>query len=252
MGLVFALTATPLFAMEDQDPALVLAQGTEPCQEEVPVEGQEEPFRLDCTSTFAEGLAITALGALPEEESAYRAYVVEFTEAGAYIPERFSSQAMVVTVLEGGFAFRPQGPGVIVDTHGQPLEKYTATAPIGFGDDPETAGGTRSYNVTGEFPCTLNPAGQVLCQLNPADFAAGDVFVRLEPNDTVYLPDDSTCFVCNTETIVPGAPVELLIWAPATAFNGDLESAASYAMAPQQDQPHSALAWRRNPGSNCN
>ncbi|MBW3634644.1 MAG: hypothetical protein KY456_16615, partial [Chloroflexi bacterium] len=150
LGLVPALNTTPLFAMQDE-------QQAELCEDMVTV--GEETFRLDCTDTppgeFSEGLRVTAG---PEAESADRLYAVQFIGEGedesnpmegAYIPERFNNQAMVVKVLDGQFAFRTQGPGVIVDAQDQPLERYTASIPIGLGENPNiqaaNAGMTRSY-----------------------------------------------------------------------------------------------------------
>ena len=60
-------------------------------------------------------------------EGAYRSR----QRVGAYIPERFNSQAMVVKVLAGQFAFRTQGPGVIVDPQANtPGEVRAVTRPL--------------------------------------------------------------------------------------------------------------------------
>jgi hypothetical protein len=266
LGLVAALNTTPLLAMQE-------AERCEP-RERV----GEQVFRQDCDSNFSEGLEIAAgpAGRSPEAE---QIYAVRFTgeqahETGAYIPERFNSEAMVVRVFGGRFAFRVQGPDVIVDPQGQPLERLRASIPIRLGENPNVQaadrGMTRTYNDDGEFRCDLNPQGQRLCLLDPADFTSGDTFVRLDPGDTVFLPENSTCFLCNTDRIDPttgkpvpsgGVPAELLIWTPTTGFNQDLERAASAMATSPQDKSRATpttqrsgriIGWMFNPGSRCN
>ena len=263
LGLVAALNSTPLFAMQEQEVV--------PCDPEDPtVIVEDQTFVQDCTSDFPVGLEVE-MGPAVESMEADRLYAVQFkaesaNEAGAYIPERFNSQAMVVKVLAGRFAFRVQGPNVIVDTQGQPLEKLKASIPIELGENPDDKladpATSRTFDYDSDYSCTLNLHGQNLCLLDPADFKAEvkDTFVRLDPGDTVFLPDNSTCFLCNTDRIDPttgqvvpsgGVPAELLIWTPGTGFNGDLESAAIAMVAPPPDQLHATRAWMFNPGSRC-
>jgi hypothetical protein len=250
LGLVPALNTTPLFAMQEQA-----------CEPTVTV--GEQTFFLDCTSDFSFGLEVAAV----PDGAADRLYGVQFigepgVATGAYIPERFNSEAMVVKVVAGLFAFRTQGPGVIVDAQGPFLETYMATTPggspnpIGPGEDPNI-GGSRTYGDGEALPCELELHGQQFCLLDPAVFSEGDAnrFVRLEPGDTVYLPDNSTCFTCNTERI-DETPAELLIWTPATGFNGDLQAAAEAMESSQPATPAAQgsgriVGWMLDPGSNC-
>jgi hypothetical protein len=260
LGLAATLNTTPLFAQD------VIG-----CNEAEEISG----FDLDCESVFAEGLKITSTleAGLP-----YRYYDVQFNDelngAGAYIPERFNPEAMVVKVLNGAFAFRVQGPGVIVDTQNRPLEKVTATPPIPLGGNPDEAGVDpndsgirRTYDPAAgdDFTCNVNlPDGRTVCLLDPVDFQQGDTFVRLERDDTVYLPANSTCFLCNTDRIDPttgqvdpngSVPAELLIWSSTTGFNGDLQDAASASetsATPTMQGSGSAVGWMFNPGGRCN
>jgi hypothetical protein len=259
LGLAVALNTAPLLAVQEEEVV--------PCDPENPtVTVGEQTFIQDCTNRdeFSLGLVVDA-GPAGGSLEAERLYAVQFTgvsgnEPGAYIPERFNRQAMVVRVLAGNFAFRTQGPGVIVDAQGQPLEKYIANPPIGLGQNPNVQGGRVFDDGDGsgeQFSCALVLAEQVLCELNPREFEAGDAFVRLDPGDTVYLPDNSTCFVCNTVQI-DSAPAKLLIWTPATGFNGDLNDAANAMAAPPQDKSLSTqgsgsiVGWMFNPGGRCN
>src|SRR5687768_17596784 len=93
LGSVAALNTAPLFAMQE-------AERCEP-RERV----GERVFRQDCDSNFSEGLEIVA-GPAGRSSEAEQLYAVRFTgepayETGAYIPERFNSEAMVVRVLSG-------------------------------------------------------------------------------------------------------------------------------------------------------
>jgi hypothetical protein len=267
VALFFALTATPLFAMQEQSPT-PQAQECESSKTE-----GDQTFLSDCTSDFSEGLAVAAVGGPPEGVATFQVYDVAFTEQGAYIPERLNREEEVfVKVLAGYFAFRVQGNGVIVNPQGQPLERVLAVDPvtemvtdasrIALGTDPDLVPEAREriFKVDAanpEYSCLLD----TLCVLDPADFDEGEVFVRLDPGDTVYLPDLTTCFLCNSDPIDPTtgeidptAEIEanVLIWTPTTAFNGDLESAASHMARIQEGQLRAAPAWRLNPGSNCN
>jgi hypothetical protein len=257
LALIVALNATPLLAK----------QGTQPCEPVVVVNDQQ--FQQDCDSNFAEGLNVIGL---PNDGSSYRFYDVVFNgesgnEVGAYIPERFNPDAMVVKVLAGVFAFRVQGPGVVVDPQGQntALEKFIADPLIGPGENPNAQaadqGKQRSYTVEGTFTCDVTlPDGRTVCLLQKVDFEQGNTFARLEPGDTVYLPANSTCFLCNTNRIDPDGtedpngpiPAELLIWSATTGFNGDLENSRTAKVDPSQEQLHATRAWAFNPGSRCN
>jgi hypothetical protein len=241
------------------------------------MEGQYT-YKLDCTSIFEEGLQVEVQREAGSDDGLY---AVQFTGdggdasnpvEGAYIPERFNSEAMVVRVLAGSFAFRTQGPGVIVDTQGQDLEGLKAITPDGapnpidLGTDPET-GTPRKYANADLYPCNLLVHEHTLCLLVPTDFTAEDkhdVFVRLDPGDTVFLPDNSTCFLCNSGRIdedgndVPtgGIPAELLIWSATTGLNGDLDNIATDMATPSPSAstaPGSGriLGWAFNPGSRC-
>src|SRR5215210_2949307 len=132
LGLVPALNMTPLLAMQDAQQV----EGCEPVRE-ITVGEETFEFKSDCISNFSEGLRVVAE---PEAGSADQFQVIQFIGeredeskpgTGAYIPERFNSQATVVKVLDGQFAFRTQGPGVIVDPQGQPLESVRAVTPDG-------------------------------------------------------------------------------------------------------------------------
>jgi hypothetical protein len=266
LGSVAALNTAPLFAMQE-------AERCEPRERM-----GEQVFRQDCDSNFSEGLEIAA-GPAGRSAEAEQLYAVRFIgeqgyETGAYIPERFNSEAMVVRVLAGRFAFRVQGPDVVVDPQGQPLERLKASIPIRLGENPNVQaadrGMMRTYIDDSEFHCDLNPQGQRLCLLDPADFASGDTFVRLDQGDTVFLPENSTCFLCNTDRIDPatgkltrsgGVPAELLIWTPTAGFNQDLERAASaMAISPQEKSQATPtmqgssriVGWMFNPGGRCN
>jgi len=268
LGLAVALNTAPLFAQEVLE-----------CNQAEEVSG----FNLDCDSVFAEGLKIkpTLEDGLP-----YRYYDVQFDNevngAGAYIPERFNQEAMVVKVLEGAFAFRVMGPGVIVDPvtdpQGRRLEKFTASPPIPLGENPDEAGVDpndsgirRTYEVAPteqDFNCDVDlPDGRTVCLLVETDFEQGDTFVRLEPGDIVYLPSNSTCFLCNTDRIDPttgqvdpnsDVPAQLLIWSSTTGFNGDLNDAANTMAALSHDNSLATqgsgtiVGWMLNPGSSCN
>jgi hypothetical protein len=239
LGLVPALNTAPLLAMQAEqqpqrcDPDRIVTVGEETFE-----------FKLDCTNDFLEGLEVTAGPAdrsaeaggsgeaerlyavrfigeagtseavngeagTPESGNEVGAYIEAGNEVGAYIPERFNSQAMFVNVVAGSFAFRTQGPGVIVTPQDNALEKYTATVSIKLGTDPnfrdpatpEDSVKPREFNDGGSFPCNLNPPGHALCLLDPDAFDDGVTFARLDAGDTVYLPDNSTCFLCNTEQI---------------------------------------------------
>jgi len=287
LGLVPALNTAPLLAVQAE-------QQAEGCDPERMVTVGEETFeyKLDCTNDFLEGLEVAASPAdrsaeaggsgeaerlyavrfigeagTPEAGNEVGAYIEAGNEVGAYIPERFNSQAMVVKVLAGRFAFRVQGPNVIVDPQGQPLERVKATTPIGLGANPN-AGTPRTYADDGSFDCGLELHGHTFCQLDPAEFNSGEKFVRLDPGDTVFLPDNSTCFLCNTDRIDPttgeivesgGVPAELLIWTPATGFDeigGELDRATNAMASVPQGTPTTQgsgriLGWAFNPASNC-
>ena len=281
LGLVPALNSTPLLAMQDaQQQDAQQAEGCEPVRK-VTVGDETFEFKLDCADTFSEGLEVAAVAADRPAE-AEQLYAVRFigeastsevgaaqagtpesgNEAGAYIPERFNSQAMVVKVLAGQFAFRTQGPGVIVAPQDQYLEKYTATASIALGGDPNARNPgdpeRREFIDGGLFPCDLNPLGNALCELQPGEFDDELTFARLDPGDTVYLPDNSTCFLCNSEQI-GATPAEVLIWTPTTGFaeiGGELESIAKSMASLPQGTPTTQgsgriVGWMFNPGSNC-
>lgn len=273
LGLAAALNTTPLLAMQDDQCAVI----EERVQEEF-------GFQLDCESVFGEDLGVTVTPGLAErsiDEAPYRFYDFQFTgedtgkETGAYIPERFNSEAMVVSVLSGVFAFRVQNSGVIVDPQGdQPLERYRASIAIPLGEDPEVQTAERNESRVFEviddenFTCDLNlPDGRTVCLLDQQDvdeLKEGEIFVRLDRGDTVYLPANSTCFLCNTHRIdsdgreveTGGIPAQLLIWSSTTGFSGALERVA----APSQDNSLGTPAtqgsgrivgWMFNPGSNC-
>jgi hypothetical protein len=271
LGLVPALNTAPLVAMQVQvQPPQVV-----PCDpKDSLVTVGEQTFAQDCTSDFFFGLEVTETPEVTEtavDEAPYRFYEFRFTgepgnETGAYIPERFNSEAMVVSVLTGNFAFRVQGPGVIVDPQGQPLERYIASTPIGLGENPNdqlpNPMDSRVFGVAPpveDFKCELNlPDGRTVCLLDPDEFTQENrqnIFVRLDPGDTVYLPANSTCFLCNTEQI-GSTPAELLIWSSTTGFNGALESIANAMATPPAGTPTAQgsgriLSWMFNPGSSC-
>ena len=274
VGLVAALNTTPLLAMQDGRNE----EERQQCRDREPEVQEEFGFDLDCESFFFEGLQVTATpevatttdGAAPD-----RLYNVRFTgeqgvpgevdyETGAYIPERNSPEAMVVEVVAGNFAFRAQrSPGVIVVTQGPELETYTATVSIRPGENPNDRAQGREFKEAGEpFNCDQNLSdGRVVCLLDTEDvarFEQGEIFVRLEPGDTIYLPDNSMCFLCNTERIDSTVPAELLIWSSTTGFTGALEFVAS-AMAtphpgstPTMQGSGRIVGWMFNPGGRCN
>jgi hypothetical protein len=274
LGLATALSATPLMAMQEGRDE----EERQQCRDREPEVQEEFRFDLDCESFFFEGLEVTSTpevtpatgGAAPDRLYNFRFTGVQgvageedyFT--GAYIPERNSPEAMVVEVVAGNFAFRAQkSPGVIVVAQGPELETYTANIPIGLGENPNDRAQGREFREEGApFDCVQNlPDGRVICLLDTEDidrFEEGEIFVRLEPGDTVYLPDNSMCFLCNTERIDPNAPAELLIWSSTTGFTGALEFATNSVSSPQSDSTATMqgssgiVGWMFNPGGRCN
>jgi hypothetical protein len=246
LGLVAALSTTPLLAK------------------------QYAEITTDMKSDFREGLNITPLG---EEHGVndppFRAYSVDFDYA-AYIPEQTydnakageADVAMVVKVQSGTFAFRVQSNGIVVDPQGAELEFVTVSPAIPFGTAPMDATPAPSYTLDGPAPGCIagNFPDKGLCLLDPAKFALGDTYVQLNEGYTVYLPDQSTCFFCNTtelaDTEKGDGKAELLVWSSASDFSWyKLYMAPPSTRSdstPALDQGlHATRAWMFNPGSSC-
>jgi hypothetical protein len=262
LGFAGALNAAPLLAMQGG------------CERERTV--GEFTYRLDCDSDFELGLAVadvTGQGSAGVD----RLYAVRFDgepeqtvpnpELGAFIPERYSEQAMVVKVLTGTFAFRTQGPGVVVAPWDNTLDMYFANIPIEEGSDPqlrepEDVEKPREFTADGTFDCEATPGGHAVCHLDdPTIFDDGFTFVRLDAGDTVYFPDQSTCFLCNSERSDPDeGPAEVLIWTPPDGLDGGLQEAIVLTspetletLGPREMQESGrTLGWMFNPGSRCN
>ena len=244
LGLVAALSTTPLLARQDEAPD------------------------QDLISDFSEGLVITPLGEEPGiDDPPFRAYSVTFDYA-AYIPERTydnakpdeADVAMVVKVQSGTFAFRVQSDGIVVDPQGTELKFVTVIPDIPFGSAPKEATPAPSYTPDGSAPgCVVgNFPDKGLCLLNPADFVRGDTYVQLNEGYTVYLPDQSTCFFCNTTELTDGeGKAELLVWSSASEFSwhrlyeASLSTRSDSTLALDQGL-RAPRSWMFNPGSNCN
>jgi hypothetical protein len=206
------------------------------------------------------------------------AFEVTFGD-GAYIPERTYLGSMVVKVQSGTFAFRVQSE-VLVDPQDEDIAILEAVPPIPLGGYPDDNHVGRSFDqVTAPDNTVQNCSGTTpnrLCLLDPDEL--GERFVRLRPGFIVYLPDNSTCFFCNTtaldaqsETVAAsGSPVaqeqegqpELLVWAPANGFNWlqlyETESATASEFATAAGSPvaqeqglQASLGWMLDPGSSC-
>ena len=241
LGLVAALSTTPLLAKQD--------------------EGIEQDLKYN----FSEGLEITPLGEEPGvDDPPFRAYSVKFAY-GAFIPERTydnanpdqADAAMVVKVQAGTFAFRVQSDGVIVDPQGNELKFVNVTPGIPFGSSPNDATPTPSYTLDGAAPGCIagGVPDQGLCLLDPDAFTDEQTYVQLEQGYTVYLPDGSTCFFCNT-TELGDETAELLVWSAAASefswYQLYLEGLAYASATPTAQGSGRILGWMLDPGSNCN
>ena len=137
----------------------------------------------------------------PQAQDAERLQPYLFTfQRGAYIPEEAYPEAIIAQVIEGNFAFRV-GPEdlVIVDPNDE--ETITIVEPTGPPDpDPANA---PSYNDIGVVIGDDNRPCTTICAIR-----AGDT-VQLDPGDTIYLPDNTTCFWCN----VSGFAAQLRVFA---------------------------------------
>lgn len=223
-------------------------------------------------SFFHEGISVVRGQTLIEKGERLQSDTFTF-DHGAYIPERIYPTGMVVKVQKGTFAFRVQSD-VLVDPQGADIQILEADSPIPVGSVP---GGAHSFTANG--PYINNCAGTaptILCLLNPAivedqfmatggssPYPAEEIlFVQLEPGFTVYLPDDTMCFFCNTtgttgDDTSPdnlGDQAALLVWSPTSGFSwydAYQESQALASGTPVAQGLGPTLGWWFNPGSPC-
>jgi hypothetical protein len=201
LGLVFLLGLTP---------SLVVAQdeGTPPG----PV-GELDPAAPGIY--VSRGTSGPALGAT----------TITF-DGEAFIPEK-AYPAVFVKVLYGTFAFRVQGD-VIVDPQDDDLTVLEATPPIGIATPPAS---THEFNPVGTVfrascPYATPSAFTALCLINPGGLAdaakaagtasLGEYFVELTQGQTVYIPEGTECFICNTTEIPSGAATPASTATPAS------------------------------------
>ena len=157
---------------------------------------------------------------------------------------------MVVKVQSGTFAFRVQSE-VLVDPEGEAIEILEANPPIPLGSNPDNNRTGRTFSLVGTVETCPGSAPNTLCLLDPD--VLGENFVRLNEGDLVYLPDDTTCFFCNTTDV----QAELLVWTPSTGFSwhrlyeSERATAASTPVA-QQQGAQVIQGWMFNPGGRCN
>lgn len=219
---------------------------------------QDPEVQQDLESSFAEDITITTSDDPGEQGDQLQAFDVTFA-AHAYIPERTYPESMVVKVQSGAFAFRVQSE-VLVDPEGDSIPVLTADPPIDLGanpnaifvdDDPNND--ERIFTEAGTVQNCSGTAPNTLCLLDPD--VLGENFVQLVAGDLVYLPDNSTCFFCNTAEL--DAEAELLVWAPATGFSWhqlyeaqlSTRSDSTIALNPGLRETR---GWMFNPGSRCN
>ena len=239
LGLVAVLSTAPaLLAQQDQ-------------------EAQEQEVKEDYSQPFYEGLEVTPRAGLGNEGEQLQASDVSF-DPGAYIPERTYPESMVVKVQAGTFAFRVQSDA-LVDPQNDSIPILTANPPIDLGANPneiflddDLSNDERTFTEIGDVEnCSGNPP-HTLCLLSPS--VLGQNFVRLVAGDTIFLPDNSTCFFCNSTAT--GEEAELLVWAPATGFSWHQlyeseRAAASGTPEAQQQGVQVIQGWMFNPGSRC-
>ena len=235
---------------------LVAALGTAPGL----VVAQED--QQDLQSVFGEDITVTRLEGLAARGERVQAYAVTFEET-AFIPEREYPEAMVVKVQSGTFAFRAQSD-VLIDPQGMDIRILEANPSIPVGSPPNP---NQRYDDTGETVANCSGTSPtVLCLINPT--LLQDRYVQLEEGYTVYLPDNTTCFFCNTTGLQggdttaspvpggdtsPGGTPELLVWAPSDDFSWyNLDQGTPTAEGtPSAQEQTAARGWRLNPGSPC-
>jgi len=211
---------------------------------------QEREVFQDEESRFVEGVTVTTSDESGRQGEQLQSFDVTIAP-NAYIPERTYPESMVVKVQSGTFAFRVQSD-VLVDPEADDFAILEANPPIPLGGNPEEDRVGRTFDPVGTVENCSGTAPQSLCLLDPD--VLGENFVRLQAGDLVYLPDNSTCFFCNTTEL--DAEAELLVWTPATGFswqqlyeaNLSIRSDSTVAL----DQGlRVTRGWMFNPGSNC-
>jgi len=243
-------------------------------------EGQPIP---DPDPSF-EDIFVTCNDQRCENVEGMQTYDVDFAPH-SYIPELepdvTADEVIVVRVLEGTLAFRVQTGDVIVDPQGTggvqaPTEIRMLTTfandgtpvTVPFGQSPSTVPDAEQpeylVDPTKVADCSRDPQGplQDLCLLNPAQFADEMTFVQLEPDDIVYLPAGSTCFICNVTDTTPAdqesgdAPARVQVWAPGSRFSWYERSQEVHPIetqaTPVMQGPGRVVGWMFNPGSRCN
>lgn len=218
---------------------------------------QDPEVQQDMESPFYEGITVTTSDDPGEQGDQLQAFAVTFA-ARAYIPERTYPESMVVKVQTGTFAFRVQSE-VLVDPEGESIPILTANPPIDLGANPnaifvddDPGNDERIFTETGTVQNCSGTAPNTLCLLDPN--VLGENFVQLTAGDLVYLPDNSTCFFCNTTEL--DAEAELLVWAPATGFSwqqlyeANLSTRSDSTVALDQGL-RTTRGWMFNPGTSC-
>jgi hypothetical protein len=194
---------------------------------------------------WGEGLTIEPVRE-GEGEGALDAFGVWFAPH-SFVPEVEYAAAMIVKVQQGTFAFRAQNE-VVIDPQGDYLAVLMAMPRIQFGQTPAAV--DQQYLPTAmTVPGCLGTPPTVLCVVGES--VLGEGYVRLEPGDLVYLPENSTCFFCNTTPLE--AEAQLLVWSQATAFQQRSMTGTPTPASPVALDPSVSHGWMRlNPGSPCN
>jgi hypothetical protein len=212
---------------------------------------EERVIYQDEESLLSEDITVNASDDPNQKGEKLQAFDVGFA-AHAYIPERTYPESMLVKVQTGTFAFRVQSE-VLVDPEAADIEVLEANPPIPLGSNPNKDHAGRTFDPVGTVQNCSGTPPHVLCLLDPD--VLGENFVQLEAGDLVYLPDNSTCFFCNTTELDAGAT--LLVWAPATGFSwyemdqAGLSTGFDSTVAVDQGL-RTIRGWMFNPGSRCN
>jgi len=210
---------------------------------------QQGPIFEDDESSFSEGITVTPLD---EGSDQFQVFNVDF-DAGAYIPERTYPESMVIKIQSGTFAFRVQSE-VIVDPQGEDLVVLEADPAIPLGSNPDDNHLNRVFTPNPTVvPLCQGIQGQELCLLDPD--VLGENLVELKTGYAVYLPDNSTCFICNS-TLTGDETASLLVWAPSSGFSWHDLDAANLSSRPRTmlvEDPglQPTRGWMFNPGTNC-
>jgi hypothetical protein len=190
---------------------------------------------------FGDGITVTPGTVI---DDLYQEFDITF-DHGAYIPEKEAlPEAMVVKVRKGLFAFRAGGD-VVVDPQGKDIFILKSDTPFDPGADP----GSQDFTSDGStITDCVGTAPHILCVLKPDVFQDNQTFAQLEEGFTVYLPDPTICFFCNTLGIKddagnPADEADLLVLAPPGSIGWSGTERAS--------GPSGSRAWLLDPGSPC-